>query len=50
MDLEYGEDLKEILILESGKMEKQKDMEFIHGLMETGIKDSLKNASSMEKE
>lgn len=41
MVLVYGEDLKEILILGNGKMEKQMDMEYILGLMEIDIKDNF---------
>ena len=41
MVLVYGEDLKEILILGNGKMEKLMDMEYILGLMEIDIKDNF---------
>lgn len=39
-----GEELKEIHILESGKMEKLMDTEFILGLMEIGTKDNSNSA------
>ncbi len=41
MVLEFGEDLKEILILANGKMEKLMDMEYILGLMVIDIKDNF---------
>jgi len=50
VDREYGEDLKVIHILVNGKMVKHKDMEFIHGLMETDMKDNLNNVLNMDKE
>ena len=46
----YGQEEKEILILDNGKKEKLMVMEFILGSMEIVIKDSLKTVSSMEKE
>jgi hypothetical protein len=33
MDMEFGKELKEILILENGGIQKQKDMEFTLGKM-----------------
>lgn len=42
MDQEYGEDQKVTLILENGKREKHKVMEFILGPMEIDIKDNLR--------
>lgn len=41
---EYGEDYITILILGSGVIPRQKDMEFIPGRMETGMKVSGSNA------
>ena len=41
-DLECGEELKVIPILDNGKEERQMDMEFIHGLMEIAMKGNLK--------
>ena len=46
---EYGEEQQEIHILESGKMEKQMGMEFIHGSMETDIRVNSKIVWNMEK-
>lgn len=49
MDQVYGEAVKEIHILENGKMVKHMDMEFIHGLMEIDIKVNLNNVLNMDK-
>lgn len=50
MAQEYGKELKEIHMLESGNLEKQMVMEYTLGLMEIAIKVSLSSVSSMEKE
>lgn len=41
MGLEFGEVQKEIPTLDNGKMVRQMDMVFIHGLMEIDMKDNL---------
>lgn len=42
MDLEFGKDLKEILILENGKWGFPMDMVYINGLMVIVMKENLK--------
>lgn len=49
MDMEYGKAQMEIRILESGKIQKQMDMECIFGKMEIGMKESGEHVSNMEK-
>lgn len=49
MDQEYGEDLKVIHTLVNGRTKKHKVMEFIHGLMETDMKDNSSNVLNMGK-
>lgn len=49
MDQEYGEDLKVIHTSANGRMEKHKVMGFIHGLMETDMKDNSSNVLNMDK-
>lgn len=44
MDMAFGRVFKEIVILVSGRIVKQKDMEYIHGLMEIDMKENGKNA------
>jgi hypothetical protein len=40
MVMGYGRELMEIPILESGKIQKQKDMEFIYGKMVIDMKEN----------
>lgn len=49
MGLEFGEVQKEIPTLDNGKMVRQMDMVFIHGLMEIDMKDNLLIVLNMEK-
>jgi hypothetical protein len=44
MVMVFGKDCMEILILENGVILKQKDMECIHGKMETDMKENGKYA------
>ena len=44
MVTEFGREFKEIVILDNGKIAKLRGMEFIHGLMGIGMKESGRNA------
>lgn len=50
MDLEYGEDPKEIRILDNGNRARPKAMACIHGQTEIDTKANSKNVLNMEKE
>ncbi len=50
MAQECGEASRETAMLASGEWEKQRDMEFMFGLMEIDMKEILKLASNMAKE
>ena len=47
---EFGKELKEIPIMENGKMEMLMDMVYIFGWMEIDMKDSLVKILKMDKE